>query len=97
MISIRRSVPTAQRDAYDQAWERLHRAATGQGGHAWRFASANLESLFLEFLEFATERDLRADPETLEAIRMLHEQFGDPYPMPQTLEEWIEIPTPPLP
>lgn len=99
LISIRRSVASADRPAYDAAWARLHHAATERGAHAWRFASTAADSpdLFLEFLEFATDRDLREDPATLEAIRALHAAFGDPYPLPQTLEEWTEIPTSALP
>lgn len=97
LISIRRSVSSGERTAYDEAWARLHQAATDSGAHAWRFGSAGTEGLYLEFLEFSTERDLREDPATLAAIRALHEQFGDPYPIPQTLEEWVEIPTPRLP
>ncbi len=46
------------------------------------------------FLEFGADADLREDPAALAAIMALHEAFGDPYPLPKTLEEWIEIPTP---
>lgn len=93
-MSIRRSVESARRPEYDDAWGLLHAAATLRGAHAWRFRSAETPDLYLEFLEFGTEEDLRADPAALAAIMALHEAFGDPYPAPRTLEEWIEIPTP---
>jgi hypothetical protein len=92
LVSIRRWVSEQAREEYDAAWLRLHTAATGGGGHAWRFASASEANLYLEFLEFATERDLRADPEIVASLHALHQNFGDPYPPPRTIEEWIGIP-----
>ena len=53
--------------------------------------------MYLEFLEFGADSDIRADGPTLERIRKLHEAFGDPYPAPQTLEEWVAIPAPDTP
>jgi hypothetical protein len=94
LVSIRRAVPAARRAEYDAAWARLHAAATARRAHAWRFRSADVEDVYLEFLEFGTEEDLRGDADALGAIRALHEAFGDLYPAPMTLEEWIEIPTP---
>jgi hypothetical protein len=85
-------VPSADHTEYDAAWGRLHVAATTAGAHAWRFASAKTPGLFLEFLEFASDSGLREDPTALAAIQALHERFGDPYPPPDTLEEWSEIP-----
>ncbi len=93
LVSIRRSVTLEERPSYDAAWGILHEAATGRGAHAWRFASADVPELYLEFLEFGLEGDLREDPVTLAAIQTLHETFGGPYPPPRTLEEWVEIPT----
>lgn len=94
-MSIRRGVPPARRQAYEAAWARLHAAATARGGHAWRFASTDEEDVFLEFLEFGMDNDLRADVAVRAAIQALHASFGDPYPPPQTLEEWVEIPATP--
>lgn len=94
LVSIRRSVAPERRDDYDAAWGLLHAAATSRGAHAWRFRAASVPDLFLEFLEFGSDADLREDPAALAAIMALHESFGDPYPVPRTLEEWIEIPTP---
>jgi len=94
LVSIRRSVAPERRDDYDAAWGLLHAAATSRGAHAWRFRAAAVPDLFLEFLEFGADADLREDPAALAAIMALHENFGDPYPVPKTLEEWIEIPTP---
>ncbi len=93
LVSIRRTVPAERRGDYDTIWALLHAAATLRGAHAWRFRSAEVPDVYLEFLEFGTEEDLRGDPAALAAIRALHDGFGDPYPMPRTLEEWIEIPT----
>lgn len=96
LVSIRRWVGDAQED-YEPLWAGLHAAATARGAHAWRFASADQPGVHLEFLEFGDESDIRADPETLEAIRALHARFGEPYPVPQTLEEWTETPLPSTP
>jgi hypothetical protein len=85
-------VADGERAAYHEAWASLHAAATATGAHAWRFVSARTPGLFLEFLEFASDGGLREDPGTLAAIARLHEGFGDPYPPPDTLEEWNEIP-----
>lgn len=94
LVSIRRTVAPELRGEYDAVWALLHAAASLRGAHAWRFRSAEVPDLYLEFLEFGSEEDLRDDPAALAAIRTLHEAFGDPYPVPMTLEEWIEIPTP---
>jgi hypothetical protein len=93
LISIRRMVPAERRFEYETAWRELHRAATALGAHAWRFHADEVDGLFLEFLEFGTDADIRGDPEVLEAIKALHEGFHDPYPMPKTIEEWIEATT----
>lgn len=94
LVSIRRTVPPGRRGDYDTVWALLHAAAMLRGAHAWRFRSAEVPDVYLEFLEFGADADLREDPAALAAIRALHEAFGDPYPLPRTLEEWIEIPTP---
>lgn len=93
LISIRRLVPADQRSAYDAAWEALRTAATARGAHAWRFLSADEEDVVLEFLEFGMEADVREDEDVLGAIQELHRSFGGVYPIPKTIEEWIEIPT----
>lgn|GEM_PF-464387 len=95
LVSIRRFVPAPLRGVYDDAWNRLHAAATARGGHAWRFHSADEEGVYLEFLEFGMESDLRQDVDVRAAIQALHVSFGDPYPPPQTLEEWVEVPATP--
>lgn len=91
LVSIRRFVPQHRRADYAEVWATLHAAATAQGAHAWHFVSADTPGVFLEFLEFGPESDVRDDPEVLEAIRLLHNEFGMPYPSPNTLEEWVEI------
>ncbi|HEX2205380.1 MAG TPA: hypothetical protein VHG91_18870 [Longimicrobium sp.] len=94
LVSIRRYVPPDERETYAALWLALRTAATERGAHAWHFLSADVPDVFLEFLEFGAESDIRADVETLAAIRALHEQFGQPYPPPATIEEWVEIPAP---
>lgn len=94
LVSIRRMVPPGRRAEYDLAWGRLHAAATARGGHAWRFRCTDTDGVFLEFLEFGMDNDLRADVEVRAAIQLLHTFFGDSYPPPSTLEEWIESPLP---
>lgn len=93
LVSLRRYVPDpGDRPAYDQAWLRLHTAATARGAHAWRFASADRPGAFLEFLEFGPESDIRADPGTLGAIKSLYEEFGQVPPTALIMEEWVEAP-----
>ena len=94
LVSIRRLVPADQREEYDGLWRALHGAATALGAHAWHFMSADVPDVFLEFLEFGDESDVRGDGPTLEAIRALHAAFGQPYPTPVTIEEWVAVPSP---
>jgi hypothetical protein len=94
LVSIRRFVPQHLRGEYAEVWATLHAAATAQGAHAWHFVSAETPGVFLEFLEFGPESDVRSDPAVLDAIRALHTEFGMPYPSPNTLEEWVEIAAP---
>lgn len=91
LVSIRRHVPTAQLETYLTLWIQLRVAAQASGAHAWNFVSADVPEVYLEFLEFGAESDIRSDPGVLGAIKALHEAFGEPYPPPQTLEEWVEI------
>lgn len=93
LISIRRLVPTDQRAGYDAVWGAMHHAVTELGAHAWRFRSADVEDVFLEFLEFGEDSDIRQAPGVLAGIQALHRDFGDAYPVPMTIEEWVEIPT----
>jgi hypothetical protein len=95
LVSIRRHVPQDRIPEYAEAWAVLHNAATARGAHAWAFASADHRDTYLEFLEFGDDSDVRSDAATLAAIQVLHEKFGEPYPPPKTLEEWVALPTPP--
>jgi hypothetical protein len=95
LVSIRRLVPEDRIPEYAELWLALHTAATARGAHAWAFAAVDHENVFLEFLEFGDASDVRSDPDTLTAIQALHESFGDPYPAPKTLEEWVALPAPP--
>ena len=97
LVSIRRYVPPDAREDYAEGWAALHAAATARGAHAWTFLSADVPDVFLEFLEFGPDSDIRADTDTLAAIKALHERFGEPYPAPKTIEEWVAIPWPPVP
>lgn len=91
LVSIRRHVPTARLEEYLILWIRLRATAKERGAHAWNFVSADVPEVYLEFLEFGAESDLRQDVGVVECIRQLHEKFGEAYPPPQTLEEWVEI------
>lgn len=93
LVSIRRLVPTTRLNEYLPLWIQLQASAKARGAHAWHFLSADVEGVVLEFLEFGADSDIRADTETLAAIKALHDTFGDVYPMPNTLEEWVEIPS----
>lgn len=95
LVSIRRLVPTERIPEYAEAWAALHNAVTARGAHAWAFASADHRDVYVEFLEFGEDSDVRSDPGVVSAIQALHEKFGDPYPTPRTLEEWVALPTPP--
>ena len=95
LVSIRRLVPADRIPEYAEAWAVLHHAATAAGAHAWAFASADHRDVYMEFLEFGDGSDVRGDPATLAAIQALHEKFGESYPPPRTLEEWVALPTPP--
>ncbi len=97
LVSIRRLVPQERIPEYVELWTALHLAATARGAHAWSFVSTDHANVFLEFLEFGDASDVRADEPTLAAIQALHERFGDPYPPPKTLEEWVALPAPPVP
>jgi hypothetical protein len=91
LVSIRRHVPTARLEEYLTLWVQMRVAAAERDAHAWNFVSADVPELYLEFLEFGPESDIRQDPPVLATIKALHDAFGDPYPPPQTLEEWVEI------
>ena len=91
LVSIRRRVPTPELETYLTLWMRMRVAAQARGAHAWNFVSADVPEVYLEFLEFGAESDIRQDPDVLATIKALHEAFGDAYPPPQTLEEWVEI------
>lgn len=95
LVSIRRYVPSDRIPEYAELWTALHRAATARGAHAWSFASADHRDTYIEFLEFGAESDVRTDETVVAAIQALHEKFGDPYPAPLTLEQWVALPTPP--
>ena len=94
LVSIRRLVPPDRYEEYARLWLALHDAATSKGAHAWNFMSADTPNVFLEFLEFGPDTDVRADAATVEGIRALHAAFGDTYPTPNTIEEWVAIPPP---
>ena len=91
LVSIRRRVPTDRLEEYLTLWLDLRAAAKERGAHAWNFVSADVPEVYLEFLEFGAESDIRRDTEVLAAIKALHESFGEPYPPAQTLEEWVAI------
>jgi hypothetical protein len=85
LVSTRRSVPAARRAAYDALWTRVQAAASARDAHAWRFASAEREDLFLEFLEFAAGSDPRASPALSAPLARLEAEFAG------GSEEWTEL------
>lgn len=85
LISTRRTVSAARREAYEAAWSRVHFEATRQGSHAWRFASAARGDLFLEFLEFAADSDPRREPQLADALARIEAEFTGEG------EEWVEL------
>jgi hypothetical protein len=91
LVSIRRRVPTTKLETYLTLWMQMREAAKARGAHAWNFVSSDVPEVYLEFLEFGHDSDIRQDPDVLAVIKVLHETFGDLYPAPQTLEEWVEI------
>jgi hypothetical protein len=95
LVSIRRHVPQDRIPEYAELWAKLHHAASLRGAHAWAFASADHKDTYIEFLEFGGDSDVRSDEGVVAAIQALHEKFGEPYPAPRTLEEWVALPTPP--
>ena len=95
LVSIRRHVPNDRLPEYLELWTALRTAVRAHGAHAWHFARAGEPELFIEFLEFGSDSDVRADETVVQGIQALHDRFGDPYPPPMTLEEWVELP--PLP
>ena len=97
LVSIRRHVPADRIPEYAELWTALYHAATARGAHAWAFASADHRDTYLEFLEFGEDTDVRSDTRVVAAIEALHTKFGDPYPTPLTLEQWVALPTPPTP
>jgi hypothetical protein len=52
-----RTVPAAQRSAYDAAWTRIATIVRGLDGRAWRFRR---EPRFLEFIEWSGDDDAPA-------------------------------------
>lgn len=95
LVSIRRFVPADRIPEYAELWTTLHHAASVRGAHAWSFASVDHRDTYIEFLEFGEDSDVRSDQAVVAAIEALHRSFGEPYPPPRTLEEWVALPTPP--
>ena len=81
-----RSVAAAARGEYDARWEELRGAATALGAHAWRFHSTIHPDRYLEFLEFAADRDPRLDETVAGPLLALDRDLG-----PAEAEEWDEL------
>jgi hypothetical protein len=86
LVSQERRVEPASRVAYDAAWEALRGAATAAGAHAWRFRSTIHPERYLEFLEFAADRDPRQDAAVADPLLALDRDLGPAEP-----EEWEEL------
>ena len=81
-----RTVAAADRAGYDARWEELRSAATAFGAHAWRFHSTIHPDRYLEFLEFAADRDPRLDETVGGPLLALDRDLG-----PAEAEEWDEL------
>jgi hypothetical protein len=81
-----RTVAAAARGEYDARWEELRGAANALGAHAWRFHSTIHPDRYLEFLEFAADRDPRPDDRLAGRLLALDHAFG-----PADVEEWDEL------
>ena len=86
LVSQTRSVPISARAVYDALWERVRESATALGAHAWRFQSTIHPDRYLEFLEFAAERDPRTDASVAAPLLALDRDLG-----PAEAEEWVEL------
>lgn len=95
LVTNRRYVPEDRIPEYAEAWTLLHNAAKARGAHAWAFASVEHRNVYIEFLEFGDESDVRADPVIAASIQNLQIKFNDPYPAPRAMENWVSLPTPP--
>lgn len=81
-----RMVPAQAGCAYEARWEELRAAATALGAHAWRFQSTIQPERYLEFLEFAADRDPRLDETVAGPLLALDRDLG-----PAEAEEWEEL------
>jgi hypothetical protein len=86
LVSQTRTVPAADRAGYDAGWERVRAAVTALGAHAWRFQSTIHPERYLEFLEFAADRDPRPDATVAAPLHDLDRDLG-----PAEAEEWLEL------
>ena len=86
LIAQTRRVEAPARAAYDAGWEAVRGAATERGAHAWRFRSTIHPDRYLEFLEFAAERDPRRDAAVAAPLLALDRDLG-----PAEAEEWEEL------
>ena len=86
LVGQTRTVAAAARAGYDAGWERVRAAATALGAHAWRFQSTIHPDRYLEFLEFAADRDPRPHPSVAGPLLALARDLG-----PAEAEEWVEL------
>ena len=86
LVSQARAVPISARAGYDALWEQLRAATTALGAHAWRFQSTIHPDRYLEFLEFAAERDPRQDATVAASLLALDRDLG-----PAEAAEWAEL------
>ena len=85
LVSLRRTVAPDRKPGYDAAWAALAAAAAARDAHAWRFVSVENPSMHLEFLEFRSDADPRADEAVRSALHLLNERAT-----PAVTEEWEE-------
>jgi hypothetical protein len=85
LVSLRRPIPEAVVERYDELWLALAAEVRALDAHAWRFASASDRDLRLEFLEFAAARDPRELPPVRELLHRLDVEIAS-----ASAEEWDE-------
>lgn len=84
LVSIRRRLADADIERYEAAWELVRDLVRERKAHAWRFRLSDGSRTFLEFIEFGSNVDPRADTPVADAVARLDAIA------PGTVEEWTD-------
>lgn len=85
LLVIRRRIPAAAVDRYQELWSRLAEIAAASGFHAWRFVAPEDSAHRLEFLEYEAGSDPRDHAEASAVLQRLRDEVAPP-----RVEEWLE-------